>query len=307
MKVPCSGNNAVEPLGWLEAIVITSAGHREDVESALNYAGALAVTLRDAGNRPLLEPTPGATPGWPQTEVIGLFPECTDPDRLRACLGRALAPEALAGYRHRRLAERDWQREGLKDFVPLTFGGRLCVCPTHLSPPGDFQATVWLDPGLAFGTGTHASTSLCLEALAGLELAGQKLLDYGCGSGILSLAALKLGAVEAWAVDHDPQALAATRANAERNAVGERLRAVPSGEPLGVRADVVVANILADTLIALAPTLAALAAPGARLLLSGILADQASAVRRAYQPAFGRWRTRRRDDWVLLGARRSSL
>lgn len=291
-------------MSWLEAIVVTDAGHRLEVEAALNRAGALALTLRDAGDRPVLEPPPGATPVWPRTEVIGLFPERTDPERLSAQLRLSLAPGAVEAYRHREIAERDWARAALEDWVPLSFGERLCVCPTHLSPPGDPQATVWLDPGLAFGTGTHASTALCLEALARLELTGRRVLDYGCGSGILSLAALKLGAVEAWAVDHDPQALAATRANAERNSVAERLRVVPAGEPLAIRADLVAANILPGALIALAPMLAALAAPGARLLLSGILADQAAAVRRAYQGAFGRWRTHRHGDWVLLDAER---
>ncbi len=291
-------------MGWLEATVTTSARHRRDVESTMTELGALAVTLTDAGDAPLLEPPAGSTPVWPEMRVTGLFPERTDRDRLRALIRRRLPAGAIRRYRQRRLGERDWERAWLEDFGPLSFGDRLCICPTGQQPPGEFAALVRLDPGLAFGTGSHPTTALCLEALAELDLEGCRVLDYGCGSGILAVSALKLGAAEAWAVDNDPQALTAARANAERNRVAERLHLADSAESLPHRANLVVANILTRVLCALAPSLGRLAQPGAPLLLSGILADQVPEVRRAYEPRFTHWRTVERDNWVLLRGRR---
>ena len=283
----------------------TRVAHHRAVEHLMTELGALAVTFRNAGDEPVLEPAVGTIPLWPELKVIGLFPENADPQLLEYLLNQRLPAGSIQGYRHRPLEDQIWERAWLKDFAPQTFGGRLCICPSHCRPPAEIPAVVFLDPGLAFGTGTHATTWLCLQHLATSDLRGRRLIDFGCGSGILALAALRLGAAEVWAVDNDPQALAATRANAERNHIDEGLKIVPAGEPIGEQADVVVANILAAVLRGLVDTLSQLTGPGARLVLSGILSDQVSEVRQAYEPRFGRWQLTEREDWALLCGRKS--
>jgi ribosomal protein L11 methyltransferase len=204
------------------------------------------------------------------------------------------------------LADQAWERVWLEDFRPMRFGRRLWVCPGGL-PAGDADAIrIELDPGLAFGTGTHPTTALCLEWLDGQDLAGCSVVDYGCGSGILAVAAAKLGAAHVVAMDIDPQALIATRENALRNRVAGTLTV--TGEPaLAPRsADVLLANILAGPLVELAPRFAEALVPGGRLALSGLLPEQADAVTAAYRPWFHIETTTTRDGWVLLSARRQT-
>jgi ribosomal protein L11 methyltransferase len=273
-------------------------------EDALLELGAVAVTLEDAADDPVLEPGPGETPLWPTVVVKALF----DPDTNPAALERALA-EALPdgpSPRFEVLADQAWERVWLEDFRPMRFGRRLWVCPGGL-PAGDADAIrIELDPGLAFGTGTHPTTALCLEWLDGQDLAGCSVVDYGCGSGILAVAAAKLGAAHVVAVDIDPQALIATRDNALRNRVAGTLTV--TGEPaLAPRsADVLLANILAGPLVELAPRFAEAVVPGGRLALSGLLPGQADAVTAAYRPWFHIETTTTRDGWVLLSARRQT-
>ena len=271
-------------MSWLQAHVLTDPAHAPGVEAALAAAGAVSVTLLDAEDQPVLEPAPGETPLWPHVRVTGLFDDAEGAaalqDQLRTALGSALR-EAI---RIEPLADQVWERAWLDHFHPMRFGRRLWVVPGGQTVElGTGDVALELDPGLAFGTGTHPTTALCLEWLDGLDLAGRRVIDVGCGSGILAIAALKLGAAHAVAIDHDPQALLATRENAMRNGVAERLSVLGTDAPGPAPADVVVANILAGTLIELAPRIAAMVAPRGRLALSGILADQAEGVLAAYR------------------------
>ena len=280
----------------------------ELVEAACSETGAIAVTLRDAGDEPILEPAPGATPLWPRIALSALYPAELDPAAVAARLRSLLEAPALA-VTHELLADRQWEREWLKDFRPMRFGRRLWICPGGQPPPlapGDPEPViVWLDPGLAFGTGTHPTTALCLEWLDGAALAGRTVVDVGCGSGVLAIAALRLGAASALAVDIDPQALIATRENAARNAVAAHLRVHAAELGFGAAAEVVLANILAEPLIALAPHLGAATLRGGWLVLSGLLSAQAEAVASACGPWFDMEPPREREGWVgLVGRRR---
>jgi ribosomal protein L11 methyltransferase len=198
------------------------------------------------------------------------------------------------------LEDQVWERVWLEHFHPMQFGRRLWICPAGQRPAAQNAVIVELDPGLAFGTGTHPTTALCLEWLEGSDLAGNNLIDYGCGSGILAIAALRLGAANAIAVDHDPQALEATRDNAIKNGVHERLTVHLPADAPRQPSDLLVANILAGPLIELAPRLCGLLKPGGRFALSGILADQGAAVAAAYAPFATLGPRHQRDDWILL-------
>jgi ribosomal protein L11 methyltransferase len=273
-------------------------------EDALFELGAVAVTLEDAADDPVLEPAPGATPLWPTVRIKALFDRSVDATRVAAQL--ALRWPDMPRPRSEIVADRTWERVWLEDFQPMRFGRRLWVCPGGL-PAGDQDAVrIELDPGLAFGTGTHATTALCLEWLDAQELSGRTVVDFGCGSGILAVAAALLGASAVRAVDVDPQALIATRENAERNAVASRLIITDdlSLPPSG--ADVLVANILAGPLVELAPAFAAALHPGGQIALSGILLEQANTVTAAYRPWFDIGTPATRDGWIRLGGRRNA-
>jgi ribosomal protein L11 methyltransferase len=270
-------------------------------EDALLAAGAASITLEDAGDDPVLEPPPGSTPLWPRVRIKALFDSATDPDTLRASF-----PSAT--FEH--IADRAWEREWLKDFRPMRFGERLWICPGGQRPPldatTDATCLIELDPGLAFGTGTHPTTALCLEWLDSAPLHGTFVVDYGCGSGVLAIAALKLGATAALAIDIDPQALIATRDNAARNQVAGRLTVADPEQAPRAHADILLANILAEPLMELAPSFAERVAPGGSVVLSGILRSQAPPVASRYAAWFDMRPATIRDDWALLyGARRS--
>ncbi|GMR17557.1 MAG: 50S ribosomal protein L11 methyltransferase [Gammaproteobacteria bacterium] len=271
-------------MAWQQFVMQLDALPPDTVEEIFQRHGAHSVTLSDAGDSPVLEPAPGETPLWPETQISGLFSHGADLAALRDELLRCCKLRALPAHRIEALPERDWVTEWRRDSRPLRFGRRLWVAPDDFVPQDDAAVVLRLDPGLAFGSGTHATTALCLEWLDGLSLQGLRLLDYGCGSGILSLAALKLGAHAACAVDIDPQAITATRANARRNSVAERLTALRDGAQLAGQFDVVIANILAGPLTELAPALCACMHSGSKLALSGILDTQADAVMQAYRP-----------------------
>lgn len=297
---------------WIQISFTVERERAPLLEAALETAGALAVTLCDAGDDPQLEPPPGAMPLWEGVKVTALFADELGAETQVATLAEAFHPIALRAPLVERIEDRAWERVWLDDFRPTRFGRRLWVCPQG-QPPGDPNAIVVdLDPGLAFGTGHHPTTALCLEWLDGADLAGRTLLDFGCGSGILAIAALKLGAARAIAVDHDPQAIEATRANAAVNGVSDRL-AVGLPEDLatlsgGLPADLVVANILAGPLVELAPGLVGALRPGGELALSGVLADQVETVRAAYANQLELAPARLRDDWGLIcGLKRASV
>ena len=272
-------------------------------EDACFDCGALAVTLSDCRDDAVLEPLPGEVRLWPATRVQALFaPEAGAPVLVQQLAGALQLPAASIAAAI--LADRAWEREWLRDFHALRFGRRLWVRPSHERVDEAGAVVVELDPGLAFGTGTHPSTAQCLEWLDDLPPAPGRVIDYGCGSGILGIAAAKLGAHEVQAFDIDPQALLATRENAERNAVGGRLRIVPSAAGLQPGADVLLANILAGTLIELTAELCSLLRPGGRFVLAGILAEQQEAVAQAFASWADVKPFRRSGDWIALtGAR----
>jgi len=273
----------------------------EPFEALLFELGAASVTLLDAGDDPVLEPAPGATPLWPTIEMRALFAQDADRDRLGAALS-LFAPDIEApGFAI--VADRAWEREWLVDFKPMRFGRRLWICPGGQTVDAADAVRVELDPGLAFGTGTHATTALCLTWLESNSLAGRVLVDYGCGSGILGIAALKLGARRVHAIDIDPQAQIATRSNAARNGVSDRLT---FDVPQPGTVDVLVANILAGPLVDLAASLQGLMLPRSELALSGILLDQVDTVTAAYRPWFDIGLTGSRDGWALLSGRRTA-
>lgn len=276
----------------------------EAAEEVLWALAAQSVTLLDAGDQPLLEPGPGETPLWPESTVEALLPDDTgDQDVLVALsAGQVISSPKDVQFDH--LADRDWERVWMDRFKPMRFGDSIWICPSHIEPDPEWGVVVRLDPGLAFGTGTHPTTALCLEWMDATDFAGTTVTDYGCGSGVLAVAAALKGAHRVHAIDHDPQALTATRDNALRNGVAERIETALPGELADARADVVLANILAGPLIALADQIAGLVRPGGALVLSGILDDQAEGVESAYGPLLGKAARVSRDGWIRLDFRR---
>jgi ribosomal protein L11 methyltransferase len=293
---------------FLQLTLTIGSADPEPFEDALLVAGASSITFEDAEDTPVLEPAPGTTPLWPSVRLKALFEGDASAAAILAVLTAQL-PQ-LPETRFETIEDRAWEREWLKDFRPMQFGRRLWICPGGQLPPANTeesaaQVTVTLDPGLAFGTGTHPTTALCLEWLDSAALTDKRVLDYGCGSGVLAIAALKLGAREALAVDIDPQALRAAHDNAHRNDVAARLRVGEVAEVQTFEADVLLANILAEPLKTLAPRFAELLRPGGQIVLSGLLVSQASEVASRYAPWFDIAPARLRDDWVRLeGTRR---
>jgi ribosomal protein L11 methyltransferase len=329
------------PLGALDA---------HAAQAAAELCGAAAVTFMDAGDEPVLEPAPGEVRLWRSTQVSCLFGQPQDPQALRRALAAVLCIEPAA-ITATPLADRPWEREWLKDWHALRFGRRLWICPTHEQVADPDAVVVTLDPGLAFGTGTHPSTALCLEwldahmqellaaaehferkAAQGLDAhfsgppapaehsarrrahgldahlselpqRGARVIDYGCGSGVLGLAAGRLGASEVHAFDIDPQALTATAANAAANGLGS-LQVHTSWRTLPGGADVLLANILAAPLCSLVPRFAALVRPGGQLVLAGLMAHEEAEVTGAYAACFDVRRCGDRDDWIALAGPR---
>jgi ribosomal protein L11 methyltransferase len=291
---------------WIQ-LTLESVDHTpEQLENALLRANALVVSFQDAGDQPVLEPLPGQTPLWPHVRVTGLFAAHADMESTRQTLRQTLSCAHLPGYHVEILEDRDWVRAWMDDAHPLRFGARLWIHPRNQPPPDPEAVNLRLDPGLAFGTGTHPTTAMCLEWLDGAELTDKLIVDYGCGSGILAIAALKLGAHHAWGVDIDAQALLASRDNGEHNDVLTHLTVCSPQDLPSVRADVVLANILSDPLIQLAPRFGGLVRIGGDLVLSGLLENQAPSVRAAFDPWFTFHPGRGQDGWTLLHASRKS-
>jgi ribosomal protein L11 methyltransferase len=291
---------------WLQLSAATREKLADPLADLWFDLGALSVSLEDEGDQPLFEPGPGETPVWNETRVIALFEAEADIERARAAAIARFGEDAFDGWRVEEIQDQAWERAWMEHFRPMRFGERLWIVPTGFEPPEQDDAVcVALDPGLAFGTGTHPTTALCLEWLDGQNLQGKRAVDYGCGSGILAIAALRLGAESALAIDIDPQALAATRDNADKNGVAERIRCRLPLATLAEPADLLLANILANPLIELVPTLAGYVRPGGALALSGILREQAEDVSRAYAPYFDMDAPKFQEDWTLLtGIRR---
>ncbi|MDE2234863.1 MAG: 50S ribosomal protein L11 methyltransferase [Gammaproteobacteria bacterium] len=291
---------------WLQFEIRVDRAEAGLVETMLFDVGAVAVSFEDAGDTPVYQAGVTDAPLWQQTWVRGLLPADTNMDGLRACLLASLGRQTLPAHHFHQLQDRDWAREWLKDFKPMRFGKRLWICPSLMQPPEPAAINLRLDPGLAFGTGAHATTALCLEWLEASLPLGSTLIDYGCGSGVLAIAAACLGAARVWAVDLDTQALAATRENAHRNQVLELMQVVLPQDLPALQVDVLLANILSGPLQELAPLFATLVRPGGALVLSGILNSQEEEVRLAYAHGFSFRNIARRREWLRMdGVRRT--
>ncbi len=290
---------------WRQLAATVDQSLAEDVSDWFMAQGALSVSLDDAGDQPLFEPPPGETPLWNLTRVTGLFEEETATELLEGYVRKAFGSQ-IVGWSESLLDDQVWERAWMEHFQPMQFGERLWICPTGFEAPDPSAVNILLDPGLAFGTGTHPTTALCLCWLDSLAWQGETVLDFGCGSGILAVAALRLGASEAIGIDIDPQALTATRENAIKNGVENRLRCLDAGVSEPVVCDVVVANILAGPLVDLSPRILGHLKPGGRLALSGILEDQAASVRSAYESMVDFEPTEVLDGWVILKGTRTA-
>jgi ribosomal protein L11 methyltransferase len=289
-------------MAWLEIHIQTTAKAADDIGDILSALGAQAITIQDAGNQPIFEPALNQAPAlWPDVTLVGLFDDQENMDPVAAYLQTQQAAGLIHGFALHAVADEDWERRCLESFKPICFGERLWVCPSWLSAPEPDAVNVILDPGLAFGTGTHPTTALCMEWLDANLTPGTTIIDYGCGSGILAIAALKLGAARAIATDHDDKALETTRENAQLNQVSDTLLQTCLPEAMPAQpADILIANILAQPLISLAERLATLVKPGGKILLSGILREQAAAVSTAYTPWFAMQEPVFKEEWTRL-------
>ena len=289
--------------GWQELRFSTTPDQLEHLESWLFEQGALAVTLEDNADEPLLEPGPGETPLWQNIKLVALFEVGINLSPILASVPQqwVTASADAADF----VPDQDWERAWMENFEPLKMGKRLWICPSWCEPPDPHAVNINLDPGLAFGTGTHPTTAMCLGELDATIQPGVNLIDYGCGSGILAIAGLKLGATKAFAVDNDPQAVTATWDNAQRNAITQDqldVFLVSQADTQGrlQPVDLVIANILAGPLEALAPTLIDLMNPGGRLILAGLLSEQAAALIEAYKPWVALSAVQELEGWTLL-------
>ncbi|HET8730214.1 MAG TPA: 50S ribosomal protein L11 methyltransferase [Moraxellaceae bacterium] len=290
-------------MSWLQLKIETTKADAPTYEALLEEVGAAAILMEDSADQPLLEPPPGAQPLWDATRVVGVFTVDSEVDAVVEFLEARLG-HPLPAHRIEVLEDKDWVRAWMDHYHPMCFGERLWVVPSWTPPPRPDAINLMLDPGLAFGTGTHPTTALCLEWLDSLDLKDKVILDYGCGSGILAVAALLLGAREAYCVDLDPQALTATRNNATHNKVDDRVHVFMPDELPDITADVVVANILAGPLAMLAPALASHSRPGTVIALSGIIQPQVAELKQVY----GEWFDMdglaiKEEDWCRLSGR----
>lgn len=295
-------------MAWIELSLTIHSNEQERIELALEDLGALSVTLLDAEDHPIFEPAPGETPVWPTIKLAALFDVAVDRTGLVHALTELVPEIAPDQLEFRDIADADWVRTWMDTFQPMQFGRRLWIYPWNIEPPEDTgdSVVVRLDPGLAFGTGTHPTTALCLEWLDSIDLRGRQVLDYGCGSGVLAIAALKLGAAQVIGVDLDPQAIEASRDNAERNGVAAGLELCLPAAHHNAPQDVLVANILAGPLGELAPLFAAACKPGAPFALSGILAGQETELLECYAEWFEQLEVAQREDWVRISGRRKT-
>ncbi len=287
-------------MSWQQLSVTTQKSSVEALSDLISELGAVSVTYLDAEDHPVYEPKPGETLIWDQTRIVGLFSLDCDLDLIQSVICKQFNYIPLQNWQIERLKEQIWERAWMDHYQPMKFGNKLWVCPTEqeINEPGSTCLT--LDPGLAFGTGTHPTTAMCLEWLAEQPVNQLDIIDYGCGSGILAIAGLLLGARHAYGIDIDPQAITATQANAEKNKVSAKLDCLLPDGKINFQADIVVANILAKPLVSLAPEIIALIKPGGRLVLSGILNEQTDSVLQSYQSEIEFNPPMIDGDWVRL-------
>ena len=285
---------------WIQLRIPATEQTAEQISDYLSEVGAQAVTFMDAKDTPIYEPAIGEVKYWNNTIVTGLFDGNDDIDSIIAMLKHQPLFKDQFHYKIEALEDKDWEREWMDNFHPMKFGKRLWICPSWRDIPEPDAVNILLDPGLAFGTGTHPTTALCLTWLDGLDLAGKTVVDFGCGSGILAIAALKLGAERVIGVDIDPQAIQASQANAERNNVAEQLELyLPKDQP-EFEADIVVANILAGPLAQLSDVIIGYAKPQGLIALSGILEHQAQSLVDHYQQQCQLNPVTVQDEWVRI-------
>ena len=284
---------------WIQIRVSCDETKVKKISSMLQGSGAQAVTYMDAQDTPVYEPPLGTTKLWANTVVIGLYEADVDPFKIVRFIEKNLGSQVQCKVEQ--LEDKDWVREWMEHFHPMQFGKKLWICPSWCEIPDINAVNVMLDPGLAFGTGTHPTTAMCLEFLDGFDMKGKTVVDYGCGSGILAIAALKLGAEKVIGIDIDPQAIQASRDNAERNNVSKNFELYLVDErPEGLNADLVVANILAGPLRELAPLLQSLVKKQGHIALSGILESQAEEINRIYGQWFDMSAPNIREEWSQL-------
>lgn len=288
-------------MAWVQIRLNSTDKCAEDISDLLTEIGAVSVTFMDSQDTPIFEPLPGETRLWGNTDVVGLFDAETDMKIIVEALIASTLVSPDFTHKIEQIEDKDWEREWMDNFHPMQFGKRLWICPSWRAVPDPNAVNVMLDPGLAFGTGTHPTTALCLQWLDGLELEGKTVIDFGCGSGILAIAALKLGAKEAIGIDIDPQAILASQNNAKANGVADRLKLfLAKDQPQNLKADVVVANILAGPLKELAPNIITLVKTKGHLGLSGILTTQAESVCKAYADDFELAPVTENDEWCRI-------
>lgn len=274
------------------------AEYAEAISEHLEENGALSVTLVDHEDEPILEPLPGETPLWQYSVVQALYATAVEAEAAWQAL---VADYPTLCRTLKPVPKQDWVRVCLDDIKPLSFGKKLWICPSNHTPPEPRAINIMLDPGLAFGTGTHPTTSLCLQWLDSAALENKTIIDYGCGSGILALAALKLGANFAYAVDLDDQALIATQSNAEKNNIPQTKLHLSQPEALTEPVDVILANILLTPLLSLQTRFAELLNPGGTLILSGVLSTQVDQLLAAYDThVWTHEATQYEEEWALV-------
>ncbi|GHY20313.1 50S ribosomal protein L11 methyltransferase [Vibrio cholerae] len=291
---------------WIQIKLNATNDNAEAIgDMLMEETGAVSVTFLDAKDTPVFEPLPGETRLWGDTDVVALYEADMDTSLI---LQQIKVSNMLAeGFVHKveQVEDKDWEREWMDNFHPMQFGRRLWICPSWREVPDPQAVNVMLDPGLAFGTGTHPTTALCLEWLDNLDLSGKTVIDFGCGSGILAIAAIKLGAAKVIGIDIDPQALLASKDNAARNGVEDQIEVyLPKDQPEGLVADVVVANILAGPLRELSPIIKGLLKPGGQLAMSGILDTQAESVAEFYRDDLELDPIAEKSEWCRISGRK---
>lgn len=295
---------------WLQLVCTASKEHHELIETEMESAGALSITWNDAQDDPVLEPLPGETPLWDHLIITALFDSDSDLSHLNQQLNSNKASWNIQDIRTETIEDQDWERVWMKDFHPMRFGENLWIVPSNYDisdveeiQSSDDPTTILLDPGLAFGTGTHPTTSLCLEWLDQNPPNNLTAVDFGCGSGILAVAAIKLGATEVVATDIDPQALTATKENMSRNDIADRL--IPCFLPEDMPqepVDLVLANILCGPLLELFPQLSSLVKSGGNIIISGLLEEQKNDIIKTYSADFIDFEVKQLGDWIRISA-----
>jgi ribosomal protein L11 methyltransferase len=290
---------------WWQFSLNCQASELESVENLMLELDALSISISDAGDEPIYEPLPGTTPLWRESILTATFDAETDHENLYQRIADALPDHLASGLRQHSLQNQDWEQAYKQHFKPIQCAPGLWIVPSWSEPPEPQATVIVLDPGLAFGTGSHPTTALCLAWLAANKPEGMRVIDFGCGSGILAIAAIKLGATGVGAIDIDAQALSACEANVRANEIDPGQVRISTPETMETESvELLMANILAGPLVELAPRFAELVKPGGQILLSGILQSQLNDIQLAYQPWFAMAAPDHREDWVCISGKR---